>query len=222
MSRSAARLRSIAEMSRDPCRCCRGRARTPRSPASRRDRAAARRSAIDVGLAAHRVADRAIGAHDRRQIILKLALARVAPADADALAGRRRIDVEAGARRELGQRIAVRRVNPVRAAVERHAEAARIGETAPADAAGRLDQGETTSSRRQPPRRGDPGRARADDDHVDVGGTGRRRALPERRPGRERRAAPARKRAAAENGSRFSAHGLQMVFTLRRTERNPR
>ena len=172
---------------------------------------------IHVRLAAHRVADRAVGAHDRRQVILKLALARAALADADALRRRRLVDVEAGARRELGQGIDVGRMNPVRAAVERHAEAARIGEAPPADAAGRLDQCETTSSRRQPPRRGDPGRARADDDHVDVGGTGRRRALPERRPGRDGGGA-CKESAAAEK-----AHGFPLMvgkWFLRRAAPN--
>ena len=74
------------------------------------------------------------------QIILKLALARVAPADADALAGRRRIDLEPGRRRKLGQRIAVRTVNEVRAAIEGTPKLRVLGETAAADLVRRLDQ----------------------------------------------------------------------------------
>ena len=90
--------------------------------------------AVDVAPAARRVRDRAIGPHRGGQIILKLAFARVAPADPDTLRGRRRIDVKAGAGGEPGQRIAVRVVNQMRAAVERHAKAFGVRDAAPANA----------------------------------------------------------------------------------------
>ena len=113
-----------------------------RSAASRRDPSAAP-ARSDMSLLPRAAScDRAVGAHDRREIILDLAFARDCAGRCAALPRRRRIDVEAGARRELGQRIDVGQVHPVRAAIERHAEAARIGEAAPADAVARLDQRE--------------------------------------------------------------------------------
>ena len=48
----------------------------------------------NVGLAARRGRDGVVGAHEAREEILEFALARIAPADAHALAGRRRIDVQ--------------------------------------------------------------------------------------------------------------------------------
>src|SRR5262249_24031547 len=80
------------------------------------------------------VGDGAVGAHRSGQQILKLAVAGVAPANPDALTRGRRIDIEAGARGEPGQRIVVRVVNIVRAAIERHAEARAFGNAPPADA----------------------------------------------------------------------------------------
>ena len=74
-----------------------------------------------IGLARD-VGDGARGAHLGGEKILELAFARIAPADAHLLARRRRIDVDAAARRELGQRVDVGQVDPMRAAVERHAE----------------------------------------------------------------------------------------------------
>ena len=50
---------------------------------------------LDVGLAARGILDRAVRAHECGEKILQLAFARVAPADAQLLARRRRIDVEA-------------------------------------------------------------------------------------------------------------------------------
>ena len=125
MSRSTDLLKSIAEISLEIAwRCRTGRARIRRVDRQSPRSFGSALGAVDVGPAARGFGDRAIGAHERGEIILELAFARVAPADAHALAGRRRIDVEPGARRELGQRIDVGHVDPVRAAIERHAEAA--------------------------------------------------------------------------------------------------
>ncbi len=90
----------------DPCRSRTGRARIRRSAASRRDRSAApaRRRHRPC---ARRRRWRALARTCSGQKILQLALARIAPADAHLLARRRRIDFEAAARRELGQRIEV-------------------------------------------------------------------------------------------------------------------
>jgi len=52
-----------------------------------------------VVLAAPGLVDGAIAAHEVRQEILHLPFPRVAPGDAQPLAGRRRIDVEPGLRR---------------------------------------------------------------------------------------------------------------------------
>ena len=92
-----------------------------------------------VGLA-RRVVDGAGGAHLGGQEVLQLAFARKAPADADFLARRRRIDLDAAARRQLGQRIEVGRVDPMGAAIERHAEGLGVGDAAAADMIGRLDE----------------------------------------------------------------------------------
>ena len=54
----------------------------------------------------------------------------------------------------------------MRAAVEGNAEALRFRETTPADPVRRLDQREASPGRRQPARRRDPRRARADDDAI--------------------------------------------------------
>ncbi len=169
-----------------------------------------RACAIDVALAAHRIRDRAIGAHRCGEIILKLAFARVAPADADALAGRRRIDLEPGPRREPGQRIAVRIVDEMRAAVEGNAEALRFREAAPADPVRRLDQREASPGGRQPARRRDPRRAGADDDAIHLA-----RARDPRRCGaRWPNAGPAANDA-AEPARKLrrdsSAHGLEFM-----------
>src|SRR5205085_9125019 len=101
-----------------------------------------RLAAGDVDLAARGLLDRAVRAHDGREIFLHLAFARVALSDAQLLARRRRIDVEPGACAKLRHRVDVGHVDPVRAAIERHAERAALGDAAPADLVARLDQHE--------------------------------------------------------------------------------
>ena len=152
---------------------------------------------------------RAVGAHQRGEIILQLALAGVAAADPHALAGRRRIDVEAGARRELGHRIDVGRVNPVCAAIERQAEAGGSVTQRPPIRLGRLDQREAAARRRRAcarrqcrrrPRRRSRHRRRPQ---------GSTRALGECRPCRH----------CGEAGQNASSgpwfHGLRMVLSRR-------
>ena len=58
-------------------------------------------------------------------------------------------------------------MDPVRAAIERHAESARVGDAAAADMVGGLDQREAPARGGNPARGGDAGRAGADDDDVD-------------------------------------------------------
>ena len=82
----------------------------------------------------------------------------------------------------------------MRAAIERHAEATRLGDTAPADPVRRLDQGEAAPGGRQPARGRDTRGAGADDDHIDLSPRRHAAALG-RAPGRPRTSAaePARK-----------------------------
>ena len=87
--------KSCAEISREVAGAAVGTERElHRRAAIRRDPGQGAR-AIDVGLAARSLADRAVGAHHGGQKILKLALARVALADAHPLARWRPIDVQA-------------------------------------------------------------------------------------------------------------------------------
>ena len=160
--------------------------------------------ARDVALA-RGIGDGAIGAHPQGEEILDLALARVAPADAHLLALRRRIDLDAAARRELGDRIEVGRMNPMRAAVIGHAESARVGDAAPADMVGRLDQHELAPGGGDFTRGRDTCRTGSDDDHVDAG--------QGRGDGAERRACRQRgrgRRGGEERAAAQSQHGFQM------------
>jgi len=135
-----------------------------------------------VGLA-RRVVDGAGGAHLGGEEIFQLAFARIAPADADFLARRRRIDLDAAARRQLGQRIEVGRVDPMGTAVIGYTKRLGVGDTAAADMIGRLDQHIAPPGGGDAPRRGDAGGAGADDNDVSRG----RRRLRRGRDGRTRR-----------------------------------
>jgi hypothetical protein len=68
------------------------------------------------------VMDSGVGPNQACEEIFHLAFARVAPADAHALPGRREIEVKTSLRGELGNGTIVSQVNAVRAAVIRHAE----------------------------------------------------------------------------------------------------
>ena len=143
-------------------------------------------SAGHIGLAAGGLLDGAVRAHERRRENLQLALARIAPADPQLLSARRRIDIEPGAGRELRHRIDVRHVDPVRAEIEGHAENARIGDAAAADAVGRLDRSRPGGRRRR--------------------SGGRRRSRPRRRRRWRCRLRP-RRRSPASRGARHRARG---------------
>ena len=140
--------------------------------------------------------DRAIGAHAHGQEILELALPGVASADAHLLACRRRIDIKPPARRRLGHWVEVGHMDPVGAAVIGHAESGHIGDAAAAGVIGRFDHHDLPLGCRNPPRRGNPGGARADDDDIRLaakrcgagGGPRRKRS----RGGKERAAAQSR------------------------------
>ena len=97
------------------------------------------------------------------------------------------------------------KAHPVRAAIERHAEGARIGDAAPADTIARLDQREAAARGRDLSRRRDARRARADDRHI---GFARGRGRAERR----RRAKGG---CAREEISPTDEHGFQIVSAAR-------
>ena len=165
----------------------------------------------DVALA-RSLGDRAVGAHAHGQEILQLAFARVAPADAHLLACRRRIDVKPPARRSLGHRIEVGRMDPVGAAIIGHAESARIGDAAAADVVGRFDHHDLPLGGRDPPRRGDAGGARADDD--DVRRRGEARAAPSGGPAPQARP---RRQETSGGSDRGMAWGCAALVQIART-----
>ena len=211
-SRSSERAKSIAEISSRFLPQPNGPSTNSTDGAPVAEILRQRLRAGDVALAARRILDRAVRAHDRGEIVLHLAFARVAPADAQLLPRRRRIDVEPGAaRRELRHRIDVRHVQPVRAAIVRHAEGAGVGDAAPADAVARLDQREAPARRRDLARRSNARRAGADDRDVDLA-RGRHRA--ERRRGGERR------RAGEKDAPIECRHGFQIVVPRRNIARS--
>ncbi len=63
--------------------------------------------------------------------------------------------------------LSVGQIDPMRAAIERHAEALRVGDAAAADMIGRFEQHVTPAGGGDLSRRGDAGRAGADDDDID-------------------------------------------------------
>src|SRR5262249_55764512 len=109
-----------------------------------------------------------IGAHEHGEIVLHLAFAREAPPDAHALAWRRRIDIEPGLGHELCDRIDVRHVDPVGAAIIRHPECLGVGDASTAHFRGRLDDRDPPAGRDQASRRRNAGGAGADDDRIGV------------------------------------------------------
>ena len=110
-----------------------------------------------------------VSARHRGEHVLGLAFARVAARDAHALAGRRRIDVEAVLQGKPRDRIGFRRMEGAGAAVVRHAEQRRVGETAAADRARRFQQHAFAARGHDPARRRDAGRAGAYDHDVGAG-----------------------------------------------------
>jgi hypothetical protein len=120
----------------------------------------------NIRLAAHGILDRAIAAHECCEKILKLAFARIAPPDAQALAGGRGIDINTGAGRQLRNRIDLRHVDPVCAEIDRNAEVLRIGQATSAGATGRFVYDRALAGRRDAAGGRDPGRAGADDRDV--------------------------------------------------------
>ena len=174
------------DLRRDSCRSRTARARTRPPAASRRDPSAAP-ACRNVGLAARGILDRAVRAHDRGEIILHLAFARVAPRDAQLLPRRRRIDVEPGAR---GASFATGLMSGMCSQCAPRSygtpKVRGLGDAAPADAVARLEQREAPARRRDLARRRNSRRARADDRHV---GLARGRDRAERRRGGKRRRA---------------------------------
>src|SRR5262249_47766093 len=100
---------------------------------------------------ARRLENRGIGAHEHGEIVLHLAFAREAPPDAHALAWRRRIDIEPGLGHELCDRIDVRHVDPVGAAIIRHPECLGVGDASTAHFRGRLDDRDPPAAPRRRP-----------------------------------------------------------------------
>ena len=101
----------------------------------------------------------------------------------------------------------------MRAAIERHAEALRIGDAAAADMIGGFDHHIAPAGGGEPARGGDAGGAGADDDDLDRART--RRASRRRSPGRAASAAEA-----ARNERRLNCSGLpgmvSKTLTIRR------
>ncbi len=157
----------------------------------------------NVGFARHLV-DGARGAHLGGQEILQLALAGITQADPHLLALRRRVDVHAAHRRELGHRVGIRQVDPMRAAIERHAEAFHIGDATAADVIGRFDHHIAPPGGGKTARRGDPGGASPDDDDLERTRGRRRRRRSARGAGRQR-GGGGEKRTSAETGEVFPA-----------------
>ena len=97
--------------------------------------------------------------------------------------------------------IGVRQIDPMRAAIERHAEALHIGDAAAADMIGRFDHHIAPAGGGKPARGGDAGGAGADDDDIERARDG---AAPSRRAaGRAASAAEA-----ARNERRLNCRGL--------------
>ena len=159
----------------------------------------------DVRLAAHGILDRAIAAHERGQKIFKLALARVAAPDAQALSRRGGVDTDARALRKLRDRIDLRHMDPVRAEIDRDTPEPRVGQAASADIVGRLENERALSRCLDAPRRRDPGRAGADDRDI---GTCAARLAKGRRGGKPR--GGGEKRASAD-----LSHGFRKVSSMR-------
>ena len=134
------------------------------------------------------VVDGAVGAHQRGEEFLGLAGARVAAADADFLARRRRVISSPAVARQLDHRIGLGIVHPARAAIERHVEGRDVGLAAAADLVRRLHHDHLAVRRHDPPRRSNAGRARADHDNVGLARQRRgSRAAAEHRRRRQRR-----------------------------------
>ena len=161
------------------------------------------------------VDDRTGGAHLRGEEVFQLALARVAQPDAHLLARRRRIDFDAAARRKLGERIEVGRMDPMSAKIKRNAEGARVRDAAAADMIGRFDHHEVPVRRSDAARSRDPGRACPDDD--DVGLRRARRGCADRRArhkrGRGRGGGKERAAAQSRHGFEFIAASPQIART---------
>ena len=145
-----------------------------------------------IGLAARAVLDGAFGSHQDRKIFLELALTRIAAADPHLLAGRRWIDFKPGSHHQLGDRIAVRRAQPMRAEIVGDAEGRGLGDAAAADPVGGFEQHCASSERLDAAGGSNAGCARPDDRHV---GFGRKRQAAQhgsrRRPGAEGQERPA-------------------------------
>src|SRR6185295_18751925 len=85
------------------------------------------------------VRDGGVRTHGHGEVLFHLVRTCVAPPDAHALTGWRRVDIESGLGRDLRHRIDVGRVYPVRAAVVGDAEYRRVGDAAAAHLGSRLD-----------------------------------------------------------------------------------
>ncbi len=135
----------------------------------------ARQSPRSFGSACARsVVDGAIAAHEIRQEILHFPFPRVAQPDAQPLARRGGVEVEPGLRHELRQRVDVGHVNPMRPAVIGDAERARVGETAPTHAVGRLEEHKLAPRCSDATCGGDASGASAGDDNIDAAGSWKR------------------------------------------------
>ena len=138
---------------------------------------------------------------------------RVAAADPDFLARRRRRDVQPRAARELDHRAGIGIVHPPRAAIERHLECRHIGQAAAADLAGGLHHDDLAVRCLDAPRRGDAGRTRSDHDNVSLA---RQRRAPcvDAEHRRHRKACCRREKAAARHCHVMVSEALKKTGTL--------
>ena len=134
---------------------------------------------------------------------------------------------------ELGHRIDLRHMHPMGAAIERNPERGGVGDAAPADRGGCLEEGKAPARGRKPPRRRNAGRPRPHNDHIDAAGPRRRLRCRSRSPWRgrnrpcrrrERRRSRHAGRHAGRHGNRGSKerpaiqslHGLWQAFNVGR------
>ena len=75
-------------------------------------------------------------------------------------------------------RVGLARLDPLRALVEGEAEGGAVSDSTPADPLARLDHQHVLVRRHKGARRGKAGDAGADDDDIEVGGTGRQGSAP--------------------------------------------
>src|SRR5262249_45907703 len=121
-----------------------------------------------VASTASRIADGTLATQPGREKLFHFRISGIAQPDPQTLVGRGGIDAEAGPERELRDRIYLLSIEPMRAAIVRHAERVNVSEAAPCHTVARLEH------RNSPPRgsdaagRSNAGRPGANDDDIEA------------------------------------------------------